>query len=186
MPTRDAANSLAMGNMNGDFFNRSGITVTNENGRLKDPIYDIFDLVKQYDASLATGHISPEESLLLCKEGRAHGVRMVLTHPEFSRTKFTAELQHELAELGVIIEHCWYNIAEQECSVEQMVHNIRSAGIENCYLSTDRGQAGRECPVRAMEMFIETLLAQQLTPGEIRTMLVHVPERVLGICPSDF
>lgn len=181
MPTRDAANSLTMGNMNGDFFDRSGITIVNENGKLKDCIYDIFDLVKQYDAALATGHISPEESMLLCREGRKRGVRMVLTHPEFSRTRFSMEMQCELAKLGVLIEHCWYNIAEHECTAEQMSENICAVGIENCYLSTDRGQAGKERPADALKMFVETLSMHGLSPKELHTMLTDVPKRVLGI-----
>ena len=181
MPTRDAANSLVSGNMPGDFFDRPGISITDERGRLKDVVYDIFDLVRQYDAALATGHISPAETMLLCREGRARNVRMLLTHPEFSRTVIPVEQQRELADLGVIIEHCWYNLAANECTAEEMAEHIRAVGPERCYLSTDRGQADRECPVQAMRLFVDALMQQGLPRASIREMLVHVPERVLGL-----
>ena len=179
MPTRDAANSLVSGNMPGDFFDRSGFAVCDKDGRLKREVYEIFDAVKGSHAALATGHISPKESLVLCREGIANGVKMVLTHPEFSRTQCPAALQKELAETGVLIEHCWYNLAEGECSSEQMAANIRAAGAERCYISTDRGQSTRETPVQAMKHFICTLLCHGLSQEELRIMLTAVPQRVL-------
>lgn len=39
-------------------------------------------------------------------------VRMVLTHPEFDRTVVDPQTQKELADAGVWVEKCWYNIAE--------------------------------------------------------------------------
>ena len=79
MPTRDAKNSLVFGNMEGDFFDRRGITILEQDGTLKECVYDIMDAIKEKDAFLATGHISPEESLILCREGRKRGVNMILT-----------------------------------------------------------------------------------------------------------
>lgn len=185
MPTRDAANSLLSGDMPGDFFKRQGITVLNENGQLKDEIYEIFRIVKKYNAALATGHISPEESIILCKKGRQAGVRMILTHPEFIRTQISETIQAELAHQDVWIEHCWYNIAEGNCSAKEMADHIRSVGAEHCYLSTDRGQGNREHPVEAMKQFIKTLLQEGISAEEIRTMLISVPIQVLGIQEVD-
>ena len=102
MPTRDAKNSLVFGNMEGDFFDRRGITILEQDGTLKECVYDIMDAIKEKDAFLATGHISPEESLILCREGRKRGVNMILTHPEFPRTRIGRDDQAELAKLGVV------------------------------------------------------------------------------------
>lgn len=85
-PMRDASHSLLYGNMPGDFFDRPGISLLDENGELRPEVYNIFEVMKQYDALLATGHISPRESLVVCRTGRAQGVRMVLAHPEWERT----------------------------------------------------------------------------------------------------
>ena len=180
MPTRDAANSLESGDMPGDFFKRPGITIA-ENGRLKPEVYDIMDAVKQYDAVLATGHIYTSESVLLCKEGRARGVRMVLTHPEFSRTRIDAATQKELADLGVLIEKCWYNIGENEISAAEMAANIKAVGAERCFMTTDRGQRGRETPVEAMKMFIATMAENGIDESEIFAMTHTVPQNVLGL-----
>lgn len=184
MPTRDAHNSLSSGNMPGDFFTRPGISILSNEGTLRPEVYDIMDSVKEYGAVLATGHISPEESMILCMEGIHHGVRMVLTHPEFSRTKIAVAKQKELASLGVMIEKCWYNISENECTAAEMAATIKVVGAEHCYMSTDRGQIGREPPADAMESFIKSMLSNGLCEDEIYTMTHTVPESIVSQCNS--
>lgn len=179
MPTRDAANSLESGDMPGDFFSRPGLTIL-QDGRLRDEVYEIMDAVKQYDAVLATGHISASESILLCREGRARGVRMALTHPEFSRTKIDAAAQKELADCGVYIEKCWYNIAEHETTAAEMAAHIRAVGAERCFMTTDRGQNGKETPVEAMKCFIAAMLENGLREDDIYTMIHAVPQEIIG------
>lgn len=181
MPTRDASNSLVSGDMPGDFFRRPGITILDEAGKLKAEVYDIMDAVLEYDAALATGHLSPEESLLLCREGRRRGVRMILTHPEFSRTVIPAEVQKEMAELGVWIEKTWYNIEEKECTAEAMAVHIRTVGPQHCFMVTDRGQFARETPVEAMALFMAAMLEQGLTAEEVTRMTHDNPRAILGV-----
>lgn len=179
MPTRDAGNSLCFGNMEGDFFDRKGITVLREDGRLKDCVYDIMDAVKQYDAFLATGHISPEESVILCREGRARGVNMILTHPEFPRTFMETDLQVQMADLGVLIEKNWFNIAQGRVTAAQMAATIREIGSGRAYIATDRGQKGLPSPVVELKNFICALLGEGLTTAQLRDLVQIVPESVV-------
>ena len=179
MPTRDAANCLLTGDMPGDFFKRPGISVLDEAGRLLPVVYDILDVVKKYNACLATGHISTKESLLLCKEGCTRGVKMIFTHPEWERTTASGEVQTTVADYGAKIEKNWYNIAENNCSPPQMISNIRKVGCHRVYLATDRGQAGAEHPVEAMARFVQLLLDNGFKVTEIRDMIVKVPKELV-------
>lgn len=181
MPTRDSQNSLCAGNMPGDFFEREGIAILDQQGGLKPEVQEIMDIVRRYDAVLATGHLSPWESVALCREGVRQGVRMLLTHPEFDRTVVDVQTQTELAESGVYIEKCWYNVSEGNCTSEEMAEHIRAVRPEHCFLSTDRGQGNRERPVEAMIRFISNIFVQSFPEEEIITMLVDVPKRILGL-----
>ena len=180
MPTRDAANCLCHGDMPGDFFSRPGISLLDEQGRLCREVYEIFELVRDHGALMATGHISPQESMFVCREGRRMGVGMILTHPEWDRTTMDAADQAELAQLGVYIEKCWYNIAEGNCSAQAMADHIRIVGPEHCFLSTDRGQSGRETPVEGMLRFIQTLLDCGIAQTDIVQMLQITPAEMLN------
>lgn len=181
MPTRDSQNSLYAGNMPGDFFQREGIAILDSKGTLKPAVKEIMDIVKKYDAVLATGHLSPKESVALCRAGSDRGVRILLTHPEFDRTVVDVQTQKELAESGVYIEKCWYNVSEGNCTIEEMAKHIRTVGPEHCFLSTDRGQGNRERPVEAMICFISNILAQEFSEDEVSTMLIDVPRQILGL-----
>ncbi|MEA4961384.1 DUF6282 family protein [Lutispora sp.] len=179
MPTRDSYHCLLSGNMPGDFFSRPGIRVMDESGCLRSEVYDIFDVVKKYDACLGTGHLSPEESMLLCSQGRKRGVRMVLTHPEWQRTVVSLPVQKQLMQKGVLIEKNWINICEGACTAEYMAHTIRILGSKHVYLATDRGQAGFESPAEGMLRFIQTLLSCGITEPQITDMIVRVPQEVI-------
>ena len=181
MATRDAKNCLTQGGMAGNFYEAEGVTVLDDAGELLPAVFEIMDVVKKYDGILCTGHISTEESIILCRAGAARGVRMALTHPEFILTIVPAEIQRELADLGIFIEKCWYNIGDGSCTAQEMVDHIRTVGVAQCFLSTDRGQAGLESPVEGMSMFIEALMECGITEDEIKTMLCVNPRRVLGL-----
>lgn len=183
MPTRDSENCLKYGDMPGDFFSRPGISILDRSGghssdSLKAEVREIFELVKKYSGWLATGHLNAAESVLLCREGRKSGVNMILTHPEWDRTKVPGPIQQELAALGVLVEKNWLNLAEASVSPEEMAANIRLAGPEHVYLATDRGQAGAEHPAEGMLRFIETLWNQGFTQTELETMVRTVPARI--------
>ena len=180
MPTRDAANCLFHGDMPGDFFQREGISLLDKQRNLRREIYEIFEVVRSYRALLATGHISPLEYVLLCREGRRMGVRMVLTHPEWDRTTMDADTQAELAQLGVYVEKCWYNIAEGNCTAESMASHIRTVGPEHCFLSTDRGQSGRETPAEGMARFVQVLIKHGISAENVTQMLRITPEDMLN------
>lgn len=180
MPTRDSENCLKYGDMPGDFFSRPGISILEKKGKLKQEIYEIFEIMKKYNGYLATGHLSVEESILLCEEGRRLGVNMILTHPEWQRTMIDGKTQKYLATLGVLIEKNWLNIAEHSVTSKEMASNIRSAGVENVYLSTDRGQKGFETPVYGMMKFMEVLLEEGFTEEEIRIMSHEVPKLIVN------
>lgn len=180
LPTRDAANCLRYGDMEGDFFRRPGVHILDEAGELQPVVFEILEIVRRYDAVLATGHISTEESLAVCRAGRRMGVKMVLTHPEWPRTFSTGQLQAEMADLGVVIEKNWMNIADGLCPVEVMMDNIRQVGPHRVFIATDRGQSNREIPAEGMLLFIETLLEHGFTDSEITQMLCDVPRALVA------
>ncbi|MEI3122046.1 MAG: DUF6282 family protein [Eubacteriales bacterium] len=179
MPTRDAANCLFHGDMPGDFpaggHQPTGYAGESAPGNLRD-----LRSRRSYRALLATGHISPLESVLLCREGRRMGVRMVLTRPEWDRPPMDADTQAELAQLGVYVEKCWYNIAEGNCTAESMASHIRTVGPKHCFLSHGRGRSGRETPAEGMARFVQVLIKHGICAENVTQMLRITPEDMLN------
>lgn len=180
MPTRDAENCLRHGHMEGDFFEREGITILDADGRLKEEVYAIMETVKKYDACLATGHLSAEESTALCREGVRRKVRMILTHPEWYRTVVPLEIQQELAGEGVYIEKNWYNVIDGSVTKEELAEHIRALPQGVVYLATDRGQGGSGRPVPEFICAIACMLDCGVKKCDLRAAICRTPAEILS------
>ncbi len=182
MPTLDADNSVKRLTMGpGKVYKHPGISVVDEKGKLKDVVYEIMDLVKESGSCyLATGHVSPEEAILLCREGRKRNVPMILTHPELTITSVPAAIQKELADAGTLIEKNWINIPQGCVTETEMAEHIRIVGPSRVYIATDRGQKSGLPPVEDYARFIDLLLRSGFSKAEIRLMAHTVPEKIVG------
>ena len=116
---------------------------------------------------------------MLCHEGRARGVRMILTHPEFQRTRISAEIQRELADEGVLIEKNWLNIVQGSVSIGEMAQTILQVGSGRTFIATDRGQKNAPHPTPELHRFILALLEQGITDAQIRDMVHFVPKSIV-------
>src|SRR5207244_9479076 len=80
---------------------------------------------------LATGHATPEEHLLLAREGRKQGLNVLLTHPG------DIPQLPEVARLGAFIEVTASRIYKTEAGRAEAAALIRKIGAEFIIISTD-------------------------------------------------
>lgn len=179
MPTRDAANSLRYGDMPGDFFKRPGISIYDEDGNIKTAVFEVLEVIKKYGSYIATGHLSVNEAIDICKTARKMNVKAILTHPDWERTVVPLENQLELAKIGVLIEKVWMNIDDGFISPENMAHSMKTLGSEHIFMVTDRGQANQERPVEGMLEFIDCMLKHGIGKKEIKNMVCYVPRSIV-------
>lgn len=176
MPTRDAKNSLKFGNMEGDFFKRKGLSILNDNGKMRSEIFEIFDICKKYNACLATGHLDINESLILCREAIKNNVKIILTHPDWVRTKIDVEEQIKLAKSGVFLEKVWANLDDGDCNIEEFLGTMKRLNFENIFISTDRGIVNKDSPLDSMIKVIEFLLNNGVNETDIEKMIKTTPK----------
>lgn len=178
MPTIHARNQAEY--FGRDFVtNHPGIRLLDEAGNLKPEIFEILDLVKEYEGAIATGHISIGESIALCAAARERKVRTILTHPDWTCTTIPIEIQKQLAEQGVMVEKLWFDIGINHVTAEYMAQTIRDLGAKNCLMATDRGQAGKEYPAEGMMMFMDAMLDCGISCEDIYKMTHENPKWVL-------
>ena len=183
LPTRDAWHVMSRGGKATDFLVRPPVEVLDAQGKPRREIYEIFEIMKKYDAWLATGHISPTEAGIICREGCRAGVNMILTHPDSKTTGMPLEEQIALANMGVLIEKVWDNVLNAYISAEDMARSIKAIGAAHCFMATDNGQKGKH-PVQGMYDFIAAMLEQGITEEEIRRMVRDNPLRVIRAAGS--
>lgn len=159
------------------------IEILDEIGKIRSVVGDILDEIARHDAVLATGHISPRESLALLEEAARRGVRrMVVTHASESVPGMSVGDQRRAVELGALIEHCF--LAATSCCpgnipLEVIAEQIRQVGSRNVILSSDFGQPENGPPVEAFATHVERLEALGVSEEEIRHMLRDNPRRLV-------
>ena len=144
----------------------------------------ILELVAQYDAVLATGHIAPEESMALLKRARDLGVRRLLvTHVSESVTDMSMDLQKQAVTMGAMIVHCFFGVTDASpgiLTLEEIRDQALELGAQHVILTSDFGQVSNPAPVEGFGMYLQKLAATGVAEEAIRMMIQTNPEKLLG------
>ena len=159
------------------------LSLLDENQRLLSEVQAIVELIARHDAVLATGHVSPRESIDLLEFAESTGVRrMVVTHASQSVPDMSVDDQKTCVAHGAMIEHCF--LAVTECcpgtiSLESIVEQIRAIGASNVILSSDFGQPANGPPIEEFGRHAERLIGMGFDEEELRLMLSDNPRRLV-------
>ncbi|MEM3703601.1 MAG: DUF6282 family protein, partial [Candidatus Bathyarchaeia archaeon] len=159
-----------------------GIYILNDHGELLPEVVEILGLIADANAILATSHLSVEESEILVKEAKNHGVKkIVITHPYMSVPNMPRNVQIKLAGQGAFLEHCLSPLTPMWLSVtiDEVVQCIKEAGPEKCIIATDLGQTHNPPPVEGLRYYICSLMERGLSPSDIEIMVKKNPEKLL-------
>jgi len=161
-----------------------GLSIVDDDGSLTPETRAVLDLVAEFDAVLATGHVTWEEHLVVSKEFGRRG-KVLVTHAmeELAGPNLTVEQCVALADLGASIELCALTclgaLATREPSA--IAGAASTIGPERCTLATDYGQKANVRPAEGFQGFADALLAEGLAEDEIRRMACHNPSALLGL-----
>jgi hypothetical protein len=166
--------------------NVKGISLLDSDGRLGEDIRPILDLIAQYDAALATGHVSVEGAYLTVRAAAAKGIqRIVVTHPLSTFVGYSVEEMKEILDLGAAYVEIVYNdttrVVEHPVPPHVLADAIRAVGPQHCIMATDSGQWRNPVPVQQMGIFIQEMLLQGFSEQELRLMIADNPAHLLGL-----
>ena len=188
MPTTSARNFLARADNVPTLREKSPLSsqglVVASRGRLLPEVIAILELIAKHGLILASGHLAPDETLLLFEAAAQRGIkRLVVTHPHAQFIGMTAARMRELAELGAVHE-MHYSFVTPAVSPPQDLRDIarliREVGVNSCFIATDGGQAVNPPPVEMFRRFIEGLIELGFTEAELFHMTHTLPARMLG------
>jgi hypothetical protein len=178
MPTFDAENQVRFSKENRPFVSVS------KNGSLLPEVKEVLALIARNKLTLATGHSSPQENLLLIRAAKDLGVdRVVVTHAMLPPVKMTVEQMKQAAAMGAYLEFVYNALIgpNKVFEMPQYTAAIRAVGPEHCILSSDLGQAGNPLHPDGLEAFFRGLRAQGFSVAEIDRMAKTNPARLLGL-----
>lgn len=153
-------------------------------GDLLPEVKQVIALIAKHNLVLATGHASPQEALMLLREGRRQGAQhMVVTHAMNPVVGMTVPQMQEAAKLGAFIEVVGGSVvaADADVRLSRFAEAIRKVGPEFFILSSDLGQPANALPPDGFGAFLVALRARGFTEQEVDRMAKQNPARLLGL-----
>jgi len=158
-----------------------GLRLLDEAGGLRPPVLEILETIRRHDMALATGHVSPQESLVLLDAARDLGIRrLIVTHPVGVAS--TEEMRAMVA-LGARVELTLLSCmpSRNQNTPADLVSVVRTLGADNCVVTTDFGQWMNPPPAEGMRMAISELLNAGLGPNEVEALVKTNPLELVGL-----
>jgi hypothetical protein len=181
MPTVSAAHHVS--SFGGD--PSTGIRVTDARGNLVPDAISIIKKIAEADIILATGHISPEETVTLVERAKDLHVRKIIVSHAEQIVKIPIDVQKNLASEGAFVEHSWFsttqNAGKFQVDSREIHKQIVEVGPRSCILTSDGGQKGIPPPAEGFKIFIKTMLDYGLTQEETNLMTKANPAKLLGL-----
>jgi hypothetical protein len=165
------------------------------NGQLLPEVLEVLKVMAKHDLGLSTGHISPEEVLLLIRAAKAAGVNKIyVQHPNHGGLVMSMAQMKEAVRLGALIEIVLSGegftgggpkVVNPENPVmdfgPQKLADIRALGPANIVVSSDLGQPGRVTHADAFQIALAVLAKEGFSQAEIDMMTKTNPARFLGL-----
>jgi hypothetical protein len=162
------------------------LSVLDDAGELLPEVRRILEICRDYDVTVASGHLPGRASRVLSREAGALGVRFVLTHPLSGSVGASIEDQLEVVANGGMVEHVLIGCMpmHQRADPRAIVESIETVGAENCVMASDAIEAWNPPAPEVMRMFIATMLALGVKEDAVHLMTHGNPAAALGLGPA--
>ncbi|WP_206997669.1 DUF6282 family protein [Trinickia mobilis] len=196
MPTFSSANHIAHHKHDVDFNEKFPqttqrmlepipLTVLDDDGKLKEEVKAILDLIAAADAVLSAGHLHISEIWPLFEEARKRGVkRLLVNHPTYVVDASLDDLR-QLAKDGVYMEHSmcmWVPGSKFRFYDPEFLGQVIEAGtVDRTILGSDLGQKGNPTIANAFRSVIQMVLDMGYSETDVRRLTATNAAKLLGL-----
>ena len=190
MPTFDADHHLKTFKEPGD-----GIRAAKD-GKLLPETEAVLKVIARENLVLQTGHLSPEEILLVIKGAKELGVKNIaITHAMADVPGMSLEQMKEAAAMGAYMEldflnalmgphaHMGWMQHWKQISFDDMAKAIQAVGAQHFILATDLGQTGNPIHPDGYKLLVAGLKKAGVSQEDLNLMMKTNPSKLLGLAP---
>ncbi|GAB3066137.1 DUF6282 family protein [Stenotrophomonas tumulicola] len=196
MPTFSSANHIAHHKKDASFTDKFPqttqkmlqpipLTVLDDDGKLKEEVKGILDVIAEAGVVLSAGHLHISEIWPLFEEARKRGVkRLLVNHPTYV-IDATLDDMRQLAREGVFMEHsmCMWTPGSKFkfWDADEMRDVIEAGTTDLTILGSDLGQVGNPNVTDGFRYVIRMVLELGYSEADVRKMTSHNAARLMGI-----
>ncbi|MEN6565279.1 MAG: DUF6282 family protein [Veillonellales bacterium] len=178
LPTSDSAHEKKLqGKSNG--------IVSVVDNKVVPELITILKIIAENNVILATGHLSPEEILVVVDTAKNVGVhKIIVNHPEWWSISMSIPQQRELAKYGVYFERCYATRAPGQNYHKNFKTNLEAitqVGYESTILATDGGQTENPMWSDALAESIQFLLDSGISQAVLDKMTKEHAAKLLDL-----
>ena len=180
MPTHDSEHEVRYNKETRPFVRVS------QGGTLLPEVHEVIGLVAEHDLTLATGHVTPEETLQILKAAKAAGVkRLIVTHPLLDPqfTWMSIEQLKEAANLGAFIELTGGAVSGEGEPKRRALAAVKAIGASHFVVGSDSGLAGRANHTDTLALAAKALRAAGVSEAELTLMFKGNPAYLVKLKP---
>ena len=158
--------------------------VVSRNGKLIPEVFEVLDLIKERNLTLATGHVEPDEALMIMAEAKKRGItRIIVTHPLLGPqfTNMSLPQLQESVKLGGAIEITAGTVSRDGAGKTRAIEVIKALGTQNVFIASDSGLVGTPNHPDAMAMAAKSLRAAGFSEQDLNRMFKETPARLVGL-----
>ncbi len=158
--------------------------VASRNGKLIPEVFEVLDLIKERNLTLATGHLTPEEVLMVMAEAKQRGItRIIVTHPMLGAqfTNMSLPQMQEAVKLGGAIEVTAGALSRDGAAKTRAIEVIKTLGTQNVFVASDSGLVGTPNHPDALAMAAKSLRAAGFSEQDLNRMFKETPARLVGL-----
>jgi len=158
--------------------------VVSRNGKLIPEVFEVLDLIKERNLTLATGHVTPEEALMIMSEARKRGItRIIVTHPLLGEqyTNMSLAQMQEAVKLGGAIEITAGTVSRDGPAKTRAIELIKTVGSQNVFVGSDSGLVGTPNHPDALATAAKSLRAAGFSEQDLNRMFKETPARLVGL-----
>lgn len=173
---------------------KEGIPVLDDKGQVLPEVVRVMEICAEANIIFATGHSSPEESIVLARKAREVGVRKcVVTHANSGIWKMTHDQIKQCIDLGAWVEYSYITnlwgpgtgLPDFERMSDSEFAAFARIAPQRSIITTDLGQVGMPHPVEGMRRSIMALLKNGLTQKQVDFMVRANPARLVGLSVAE-
>lgn len=167
-----------------------GIPVLDDSGKVLPEVIRVMEICAEADIIFATGHCSPQESIILARKASEVGVkRFVVTHANSHFWMMTSDQIRQCVDLGAYIEYCYLpclwgensGMPQYERQSTGTFADLVRVSSDRGFISTDLGQSVMPHPIAGMKQCIKDLDKAGFTTTEINRLVRDNPAMLIGL-----
>lgn len=166
-----------------EYRDKEGLTPLDPDGNLKQRVQQCIEKIVEHDIILGIGHLTFDETDAIVEYAvdRGHD-KIIIDHPRYP-SDFDSAQRQTLVSYGAYLNFLFVSVSPtmHRLTVEELYDNIRTAGVDNCTISSGTGQLTNPSSPEALRMLAESLVECGLSVEDIDTMVKENPKHLLAL-----